>query len=561
MKLLKYIKLNLADSNLILKWGSTYTKINKLQINEITESNYFIKKNNKIFLNPYSLFSTKIYGPLKSWTCLCNKSYIKYQRILKNLYCSFCFTEINTSLIRRYRIGIIILNFPIIHTWYIKSGILANILNISNINLENLIYYKKFFYLNTNKLKNKQFNYLISNLSLAHENIYKFLNNLNLYNEIRYTKELIYITNNNNLNLKLKIKLKALNIFYLNKISLKNIYLFNFPVISPILRPLINYKNKYLIISDINNIYKKLIIENNKLLNLIYLHKHYNNLIYNEIFYIVQKKLIQLIIDSILNTKLIYNTKNLKSPFLNILQGKEGLFRNNILGKRVDFSGRLIIIPNYNLNFNTIGLPFFYLYTLYKPFILYKLKKYIYNFKNKFEFNLKLFKILLNKIINKKIIFINRAPTLHKLNIQSYKISLNEGYNLQFFPLSCTCFNADFDGDQMSIYLPLSYNTQLETKNKLYVNNNIFNYGTSVYMFKLKQNLIINYYFNNLFLLPKNKYIFYFNLIDELKLISLYTHLLNLNYSLFMLKINIIYNSFKYKYYIITNLQNILNSN
>ncbi|KMZ83322.1 hypothetical protein PVBG_06256 [Plasmodium vivax Brazil I] len=490
------------------------------------------------------------------------------------LYCIFCKNKLKININRKYKIGFIFLNIPILHLWYLTGPlkVASLLLNKNIIYLKFLIYYKYFF----NNIKYKQYfyynklylkfninkkKYNIIQYLFSHNILYKKLKNLNLLTELLNNKEILL---NKNIHYKKYIykKINLLNLFIINNLKPNWIFLDLLPILPAGLRPYLYINNSMYIISTINENYRLIILKNNKLKYWLYLR---NNIFF--IFEIIEKRLLQQLIDYLLINKLILKNN---TTFFNF--SKYSIIKYNLSGKRVDFSGRSVITVNPNIIYNNIGLPYYISIYLFKPFLINILK---YNFKFNVIFkslliNKNLFSIqkFLNRLLQNQFIIVNRAPTLHRMNLQSFIPLLTEGYSLKFYPLGCSSFNADFDGDQMSVFLPLIKTSKFESNINLNFDKNIISPSNNLNLFKNLQYyklgintlLILNY--NKVFkkkLLNIFKYNISSKILHELLYLGceysfIYNYSLNLNdfsnliylLVLYKNKINNIYNN---KYY------------
>lgn len=480
-------KLSLASPNLIIKWSLKYINKNYI-IGEIIEPFTINFKTGYPVSN--GLFCERIFGPLVSWKCRCGVDFTFLKEINRfNSFCNFCGIEINTNNSRRWRMGFINLIVPIAHKWYIKE-ILPFILNISINEFKALIYYKIFSLIFSKKNLNKKLSqqWIFSKLIFISNWFRQILKDFNILNELLFCKEIYYNLSYSHQKKKIIKKLSILHLFLLNNIFPEWLFLTIIPVIPAGLRPLIKIENKLFVSSMINNLYKIIILRNNRL-------KRWKALrhILPFFFELIDKQLLQYSIDSLLNIKT--NTSTSNSNYFS-LQGKIGKFRQFILGKRIDFSGRSVIIPGSDLIYRSIGLPLNISLELFKPLFLTFLKKdssiitllrasYIT------QYNPIILKRILKFIITKEIVLLNRAPTLHRMNIQAFKPYLIESESIKLFPIACTSFNADFDGDQMGLFLILSKIAKKEAKKLLAFDKNIFSPAYLKNMFKLSQNMIL----------------------------------------------------------------------
>lgn len=458
------------------------------------------------------LFCEKIFGPIFNWKCKCHTVRQKYKHI-----CTLCGTEVNNSYIRRFRMGVIYLHTPIYHPWYInsKTSILPVLLETTYENFKNLIYYKycKIFTINNQTLI---FNNSITNLKqLIYINyfIQKYLHNLNLLEQICNTKELILINKQNFNNLLYK-KIFFLNLFFINKLNLSWLLLNNFPILPPDLRPIIKLNQYSFIVSTLNNLYKNILIYNNRLKIFSILKTK------SPLNFIINTKLnLQTSIDLFFN-KTVYN-KKINNLLIKSLSGKYGKFRQNLLGKRVDYSGRSVITSGSDILFSKVGIPISIACNLFTPLLIYVLRKYKtikYILFNTDYIHMSIFyRKLLTRIFKKTSILLNRAPTLHRINIQGFKPYLIEGNSIKLYPLVCSSFNADFDGDQMSVLLTLTKPSRLESKYIISSDKNFLSISTGLNLFKLNQIFLLGLYFiSTLYYKISKGYCIYFNTLEDL---------------------------------------------
>ncbi|VVF13557.1 DNA-directed RNA polymerase subunit beta', putative (apicoplast) [Hepatocystis sp. ex Piliocolobus tephrosceles] len=517
------LKLNILNPKQIIKWSSISYK-NKIIIGEVLIPNTINFNTGLPILN--GLFCEKIFDYMYTWNCNCNKKLYEINNFTSFLYCKFCKNKLKININRKYKLGFIFLNIPILHLWYLTGPlkVASLLLNKNIIYLKFLLYYKYFFnnvkykqYFNYNKLnlklniKNK---YNIIQYLFSHNILYKKLQNLNLLTELLNNKELLLINNNKYNKKNIYKKINLLNLFIINNIKPNWIFLDLLPILPAGLRPYFYIKNNMYVISTINENYRLIILKNNKLKYWLYLR---NNIFF--IFEIIEKRLLQQLIDYLLINKLILKNNNTFFNFSKTFQGKYSTIKYNLLGKRVDFSGRSVITVSPNIKYNNIGLPYYISINLFKPFLIKILKdnkKFNIIFKSLLvSKNLFIIQKFLNKLLQNQFIIVNRAPTLHRMNIQSFKPILTEGYSLKFYPLGCSSFNADFDGDQMSIFLPLTKTSKFESNLNLNFDKNIISPSNNTNLFKNLQYYKLG--INTLLLLNYNKLfnIYYFNSIEK----------------------------------------------
>ncbi|MGX7583021.1 DNA-directed RNA polymerase subunit beta' [Candidatus Vidania fulgoroideorum] len=468
---------------------------------------------------PDGLFCQKIFGPLVDFTCLCNK---KFKSSLEKK-CDTCGVSYIKSDSRRKRFGHISLNCPLVHIWFFKSlpSKLGIILNMSSNKLSDIIYYKKYIivFSSVKKIKKKRLLNELEYLNLLVKYKKKILA-LTGAEAIEYLlaflsldKEIKRIKNKKKI-LKSDIeKLKILYSFKKNNFSARNLVIRNIPVIPAGLRPLVNIGKDKFASSDLNELYKKIIISNNRLKKLSLIGAP-NFIIINE------KRILQESLDSLFdNSK---SSKYSKKPGNTLLKslsdnlrGKKGRFRFNLLGKRVDFSGRSVIVVDPKIKFGYCSIPYHMVVELFKPFILGFFKKKKNSTGIYFSLNISLRKKrkvtkILKKIIKKYPVLLNRAPTLHRLNIQSFYPKITRGKAIKIHPLICSAFNADFDGDQMAVHIPLSQESLIEAKRLLFAKKNFISPSNGNISIPLTQEAVLG-----IFLITKKKFslskIKYFN--------------------------------------------------
>nr|QEM01553.1 plastid-encoded DNA-directed RNA polymerase beta' [Nephromyces sp. ex Molgula occidentalis] len=545
--LIPIFKISITSPEKIYSWCQRI--VNKqVIISEVTEPH--IINFNKYIFEENGLFWEKLFGPVHSWKCKCGlyKGSFVQNLITAGSVCEKCGSELNDSRIRRYNLGFINLNTPIIHIWYLKGygQILSSLLNISVSKLETILYYKEFFLKKDTitTLKKNSFNQInsffqnkniniskkkdlsFSDLIVGNEILYNKLKKINLITELNKTRQNLIIEKKYKERIKLIKKARYLHLFFISNIRPEWLFLTKLPVLPPNLRPFTKLeKGNLFVMSPLNNYYRFIIIRNNRLKRWVQL-RNYTPII----FEIIEKKMLQETIDCLFDKSISLKEENKERPLINLssfLKGKFGHIRQNLLGKRVDFSGRSVIVSGPDLPIGKIGLPYELAFNLFKPLLIniFSKNKKINNYLKSIslvEYKTLIIKQILNKIIKKKTILINRAPTLHKMNIQAFKPYLIEGEALKLYPLACSSFNADFDGDQMGIFVPLTIISQYEAKYKLSSEKNIFSFEKNKNLFKPSQNIILglyllnvgNYYFNksNLYFLNNEDILYtYFN--------------------------------------------------
>lgn len=498
---------------------------------EIISPYTFSKKTGLPYLK--GIFCEFIFGPLNLWNCNCN-TYIYNLKNFKNKICTLCNTKITLNLNRRYQTGYILLNSYFINKLYLNETSYLTILCNKSLNQINYLIYFKHILLNKSYLNLIKSNiYIFNNIELIQGTflLYKILNNINILFELNKLRNYIIIENNYIKKYKLLQKIRILNLFFITKLKPEWLLISIISILPPSLRPIYFLTNKKILISILNKIYINIIIHNNKLFNFLII-KKYISIIY----IIIEKKFIQLLLDNLFYSHNNINLITKKSSLLMKLTKKTGRFRSNILGKRVDFSARSIITSGPFLPLYNIGLPFNLSLELFKPFIIKELKSNllinsILKLKYLFKYNIFYNRLILFYFQKKNFIIFNRAPTLHKFNIQASLPIFVENSSINLHPLLCKGLNADFDGDQIGIFLPLSNETQIESKLQLFSIKNILHpiKGNNLKIISQNMNLGIYTLFNffGRFIIFKNKYYFFSNYDDILNIY--YSNILLLN--------------------------------
>ncbi|MGX7590158.1 DNA-directed RNA polymerase subunit beta' [Candidatus Karelsulcia muelleri] len=470
---------------------------------------------------PDGLFCERIFGPTKNYECYCGK--YKNKRY-KGVVCNTCGVKITNNKVRRERLGHISLVSPIIHIWFFRGfpNKLANLLNWQTDEVEQVIYSEKYVLLDKGDLEDQLFfiktfdliGYriykkiikiikrkkpkkppIIKTGAQAFDKIFKIINIKQLKRDLNEENKIL---RSNFQKQTLKYQLKTLSDFIKGKKSYKNIILKIIPVIPPEIRPLVQLDNGKFATSDFNELYRRLIIRNNRL-------KKFITIRVPQIIIRNERRLLQESVDSLFDNsnKIIplrsENNRVIKS-LSDTFKGKLGIFRFNLLGKRVDYSGRSVIISGPNLKLYECGLPREMLIELFRPYLLKKIIEIgeTKTFKEAQEIiskkKLQTYK-LLNKLIYKYPILLNRAPTLHKLGIQAFYPKINDGKAIELHPLVCAGFNADFDGDQMAVHIPLSNKAILEAKLLLFPSQNILNPANGNAILVPSQDMLLGLYY------------------------------------------------------------------
>ena len=435
------------------------------------------------------LFCEKIFGPTKDWECYCGK----YKKVrYKGIICDRCGVEVTKKKVRRERLGHIELACPVSHIWYFKGipGRMSLLLDVSPKALEKVIYFASYIVVDPKKttlrkcdiLSEKEYREAIENfghgsfkVSMGAEAVKKLLSELDIpkvYKEIK--KELESCSQQKQQ--KLIKRLETVEAFMNSDNKPEWMILDVIPVIPPELRPMVQLDGGRFATSDLNDLYRRVINRNNRLKKLLELEAP-DIIIRNE------KRMLQESVDALIDNgrrgKPITGAggRALKS-LSDMLKGKQGRFRQNLLGKRVDYSGRSVIVVGPELKIHQCGLPREMALELFKPFVMKELVKRgiafnIKNAKRMVEKTVVEAWDILEEVILDRPVMLNRAPTLHRLGIQAFEPVLVEGRAIKLHPLVCTAFNADFDGDQMAVHVPLSPEAVAETKCLMLASNNL----------------------------------------------------------------------------------------
>src|SRR4030081_1565380 len=436
------------------------------------------------------LFCERIFGPTRDWECSCGK----YKRIKhKGVICDRCGVEVTLARVRRERMGHIELAVPVSHIWFYKCmpSRLGLMLDMSARQLERVIYYEDYIvidpgktplqktqWLNEQEYREAQEQYGDSFVAgMGAEAIKLLLSQIELHSLNAELEEAMNNTKSKQIRKKLAKRLKLVQGFMTSHTRPEWMILEVLPVIPPDLRPLVPLEGGRFATSDLNDLYRRVINRNNRLKNLLQL-KTPDVIIRNE------KRMLQEAVDALFDNgrhgRAVTGAGNrpLKS-LSDMLKGKGGRFRQNLLGKRVDYSGRSVIVIGPELKLNQCGLPKKMALVLFEPFIIRRLKDLGYvhtvrSAKKMIERQTPEVWDILDEVTKGHPVLLNRAPTLHRLSIQAFEPQLIEGEAIRIHPLVCTAYNADFDGDQMAVHVPLSVEPQMEARMLMLAPNNIF---------------------------------------------------------------------------------------
>ena len=458
------------------------------------------------------LFCERIFGPTRDWECACGK----YKRIKhKGVVCDRCGVEVTLSRVRRERMGHIELAVPVSHIWFYKCmpSRIGLVLDISARHLERVIYYEDYVVtepgntplergqlLTENELRDAEDAYGEGSFraGMGAEAIQNLLAQVDLADLAVKLEQELETTRSKQNKKKLSKRLKITQGFAQSKSRPEWMIQTVLPVIPPDLRPLVPLEGGRFATSDLNDLYRRVINRNNRLKNLLQL-KTPEVIIRNE------KRMLQEAVDALFDNgrhgRAVTGAGNrpLKS-LSDMLKGKGGRFRQNLLGKRVDYSGRSVIVIGPDLTLNQCGLPKKMALTLFEPFIIRRLKELGYchtvrSAKKMIDRKTPEVWDILAEVTKGHPVFLNRAPTLHRLSIQAFEPKLIEGEAIRVHPLVCTAYNADFDGDQMAVHVPLSVEAQMEARQLMLAPNNIFSPASGRPITTPSQDIILGAYY------------------------------------------------------------------
>ena len=458
------------------------------------------------------LFCAKIFGPIKDYECLCGK----YKRLKhRGDICEKCGVEVTLAKVRRDRMGHIELASPTAHIWFLKSlpSRLGMVLDMTLRDIERVLYFEAYVVTDPGMVSNLQRAQLLTEEQylemmeehgdeftafMGAEGIRELLRNLDLNGEVEALHAELEVTGSEAKNKKLAKRLKILEGFQKSGIKPDWMVLEVLPVLPPDLRPLVPLDGGRFATSDLNDLYRRVINRNNRLKRLLEL-KAPEIIVRNE------KRMLQESVDSLLDNgrrgKAMTgaNKRPLKS-LADMIKGKGGRFRQNLLGKRVDYSGRSVIVVGPQLKLHQCGLPKLMALELFKPFIFHKLEVLGYattikQAKKMVEGQEPVVWDILEDVIREHPVMLNRAPTLHRLGIQAFEPTLIEGKAIQLHPLVCAAFNADFDGDQMAVHVPLSLEAQMEARTLMLASNNVLSPANGQPIIVPSQDIVLGLYY------------------------------------------------------------------
>src|SRR5438552_8982027 len=492
------IKIGLASPEMIRAWS--YGEVKKPET-----INYRTFKPERD-----GLFCAKIFGPVKDYECLCGK----YKRLKhRGVVCEKCGVEVTQSKVRRERMGHIELASPTAHIWFLKSlpSRIGLMLDMTLREIERVLYFEAFVVIDPGMTPMQRGQLLTDEMYLeaieehgdefdarmGAEAVYELLRTIDLNAEIGRVREEMAGTSSETKLKRLSKRLKLIESFVESGNKPEWMVMTVLPVLPPDLRPLVPLDGGRFATSDLNDLYRRVINRNNRLRRLLELNAP-DIIVRNE------KRMLQEAVDALLDNgrrgRAITGTNKrpLKS-LADMIKGKQGRFRQNLLGKRVDYSGRSVIVVGPTLRLHQCGLPKKMALELFKPFIFQKLQirgdaSTIKAAKRLVEREGPEVWDILEEVIREHPVLLNRAPTLHRLGIQAFEPVLVEGKAIQLHPLVCTAFNADFDGDQLAVHVPLSLEAQLEARVLMMSTNNILSPANGKPIIVPSQDIVLGLY-------------------------------------------------------------------
>jgi len=515
-----YVKISLASPNKIRSWGER-TLPNGQVVGEVTKPETINYRTLKPEMD--GLFCERIFGPVKDWECHCGK----YKRFrYKGVVCERCGVEVTESKVRRHRMAYIELAAPVTHVWYLKgsTSYIALALDLTIKEVEKIVYFHSYVVTNPGDYSNLSYKQLLegyewraledklypqsSNLfgievSIGAEAIYKLLQDLDLKTTVNTLREealkppRVSKTLSPKFSKKMK-RLRLLENFISTDANPSWMIFLVIPVIPPDLRPMVQLDGGRFATADLNEFYRRIINRNNRLSRL-------KAILAPEIIIRNEKRMLQEAVDALMDngrrgrTVVGANNRPLKS-LSDIIEGKQGRFRQNLLGKRVDYSGRSVIVVGPTLSLHQCGLPREMALELFQPFVIHRLivQGLVNNIKAAkkiIQKNEAIVWNVLEEVIHGHPVLLNRAPTLHRLGIQAFEPILVEGRAIKLHPLVCPAFNADFDGDQMAVHIPLSLEAQAEARLLMLAPHNFLSPATGNPILMPSQDMVLGCYY------------------------------------------------------------------
>ncbi|MBE9059885.1 DNA-directed RNA polymerase subunit gamma [cf. Phormidesmis sp. LEGE 11477] len=509
-----YVKIGIASPERIREWGER-TLPNGTVVGEVTKPETINYRTLKPEMD--GLFCERIFGPAKDWECHCGK----YKRVRhRGIVCERCGVEVTESRVRRHRMGYIKLAAPVAHVWYLKGipSYIAILLDMPLRDVEQIVYFNAYVVLDAGNADNLSYKQLLSEdqwmeiedqlyaeesqlsgieVGIGAEALKRLLEDLQLEETAEMLRETI-ATSKGQKRAKLIKRLRVIDNFIATGSKPDWMVLDVIPVIPPDLRPMVQLDGGRFATSDLNDLYRRVINRNNRLARL-------QEILAPEIIVRNEKRMLQEAVDALIDngrrgrTVVGANNRPLKS-LSDIIEGKQGRFRQNLLGKRVDYSGRSVIVVGPNLKIHQCGLPREMAIELFQPFVIHRLiRQGLVN-------NIKAAKKLIQRndpsvwevledVIENHPVMLNRAPTLHRLGIQAFEPIMVEGRAIQLHPLVCPAFNADFDGDQMAVHVPLSLEAQSEARLLMLASNNVLSPATGRPIITPSQDMVLGCYY------------------------------------------------------------------
>ena len=509
-----YVKIGIASPDRIRDWGSRNLPNGQL-VGEVTKPETINYRTLKPEMD--GLFCERIFGPAKDWECHCGK----YKRVRhRGIVCERCGVEVTESRVRRHRMGFIKLAAPVAHVWYLKGipSYLSILLDMPLRDVEQIVYFNSYVVLAAGNDDTLGYKQLLTEeqwleieeriysedsqlegveVGIGAEAVQRLLEDLQLEEEAEKLREQISESKGQK-RAKLIKRLRVIDNFIATGSRPDWMILSYIPVIPPDLRPMVQLDGGRFATSDLNDLYRRVINRNNRLARL-------QEILAPEIIVRNEKRMLQEAVDALIDngrrgrTVVGANNRALKS-LSDIIEGKQGRFRQNLLGKRVDYSGRSVIVVGPKLKIHQCGLPREMAIELFQPFVIHRL------IKNNLVNNIKAAKKLiqrgdptvwdvLEEVIAGHPVMLNRAPTLHRLGIQAFEPIIVEGRAIQLHPLVCPAFNADFDGDQMAVHVPLSLESQAEARLLMLASNNILSPATGSPIVAPSQDMVLGCYY------------------------------------------------------------------
>ena len=509
-----YVKIGLASPERIRQWGER-TLPNGQVVGEVTKPETINYRTLKPEMD--GLFCERIFGPAKDWECHCGK----YKRVRhRGIVCERCGVEVTESRVRRHRMGFIKLAAPVAHVWYLKGipSYISILLDMPLRDVEQIVYFNAYVVLSPGNADTLSYKQLLSEdqwleiedqlyseeselsgieVGIGAEALSRLLSDINLEAQAEQLREEIANAKGQK-RAKLIKRLRVIDNFIATGSKPESMVMTVIPVIPPDLRPMVQLDGGRFATSDLNDLYRRVINRNNRLARL-------QEILAPEIIVRNEKRMLQEAVDALIDngrrgrTVVGANNRPLKS-LSDIIEGKQGRFRQNLLGKRVDYSGRSVIVVGPKLQIHQCGLPREMAIELFQPFVIHRL------IRGGLVNNIKAAKKLiqrgdpsvwdvLEEVIEGHPVMLNRAPTLHRLGIQAFEPILVEGRAIQLHPLVCPAFNADFDGDQMAVHVPLSLESQAEARLLMLASNNILSPATGRPIVTPSQDMVLGCYY------------------------------------------------------------------